>query len=134
MSGIRVLLYTILCAPTSDCGDTQPITMSVPVALRAVACTCVCLQYKGLKLYNNVDADMVPVPHFGCCLSVADFQALAAKLKAANVKFMVEPHVRFVGKPGEQWTMFFEDPSGNNLEFKAMANPDNLFAKYYVDE
>lgn len=91
-------------------------------------------QYKGLKIFNSVDHDMVPVPHFGCCMTVDDFQALAAKLKAANVKFIVEPHLRFVGKPGEQWTMFFEDPSGNNLEFKAMAIPANLFAKYYVDE
>jgi extradiol dioxygenase family protein len=77
---------------------------------------------------------MVPVPHFGVCMTVPAFTAFAAQLRAAGVKFVVEPHVRFAGQPGEQWTMFLEDPSGNSLEFKAMANPDNLFAKYVVEE
>lgn len=77
---------------------------------------------------------MVPVPHAGACLTVDAFTALAAKLKAAGVKFILEPHVRFQGKPGEQHTMFFEDPSGNCIEFKAMAIPANLFARYVVDE
>jgi extradiol dioxygenase family protein len=53
-------------------------------------------------------------------------------LEAANTKFIVYPHKRFEGQPGEQWTMFFKDPSGNNLEFKAMTNPALLFAKYNV--
>ncbi len=66
----------------------------------------------------QVDADDVPVPHFGVCLTVADFHNFAARLKAKNVKFIVEPHIRFAGKKGEQWTMFFKDPSNNNLEFK----------------
>ncbi|KAG2486493.1 hypothetical protein HYH03_014795 [Edaphochlamys debaryana] len=84
--------------------------------------------------HNAVDGDAVPVPHFGAALSVEGFHALAERLKAHNVKFVIEPHLRFVGKPGEQWTMFFHDPSGNALEFKAMTNPDNLFAKYVVTD
>lgn len=83
--------------------------------------------------YADVDKDMVPVPHFGVCLTVPQFKTLADHLRANAVKFLVEPHLRFEGKPGEQWTMFFKDPSNNNLEFKAMSNPKNLFAKYYVD-
>jgi extradiol dioxygenase family protein len=89
--------------------------------------------YRGLDHFNDVDEDMVPVPHFGICLGVTQFHEVAARLKAARVTFLVEPHVRFAGKPGEQWTMFCKDPSGNNLEFKAMARPENLFAKYYVE-
>ena len=76
---------------------------------------------------------MVPVPHFGVCLTVPAFKELAERLRGHKIKFMVEPHIRFEGKAGEQWTMFFKDPSGNNLEFKAMSNPANLFAKYFVD-
>lgn len=91
-------------------------------------------QYRGPKHYNGVDADMVPVPHFGVCMTVPAFHALADKLSAAGTAFVLKPHLRFSGKPGEQWTMFLEDPSGNSLEFKALTNPDNLFAKYYVDE
>ncbi|KAL4431987.1 hypothetical protein ABPG77_000254 [Micractinium sp. CCAP 211/92] len=79
-----------------------------------------------------MDGDPVPVPHFGVALSVNDFQRLAERLKG-QVDFAIEPHLRFGGQPGEQWTMFFYDPSGNALEFKAMTNPDNLFAKYRVE-
>lgn len=78
----------------------------------------------------SVDADDVPVPHFGVALSVDEFQALSKRVVEQGVEFVVEPHLRFVGRKGEQWTMFFKDPSGNNLEFKAMTNPENLFAKY----
>ena len=53
-------------------------------------------------------------------------------MRDAGVAFIIEPHLRFKGMPGEQWTMFFKDPSGNNLEFKAMTTPANLFAKYNV--
>ena len=88
--------------------------------------------YRCADHFNPVDADDVPVPHFGCALTVAGFHELAARLKEHHVKFIVEPHVRFAGKPGEQWTMFFKDPSGNNVEFKAMTTPANLFAKYTV--
>lgn len=74
------------------------------------------------------------MPHFGVALTVDQFHALAARLKAVpDFKFEMEPHLRFQGAPGEQWTMFFKDPSGNALEFKAMTNPANLFAKYRVD-
>jgi len=77
---------------------------------------------------NPVDGHDVPVPHFGLVLTVDRFQALAARLTAAGVDFVIAPHVRFPGEPGEQWTMFFLDPSGNALEFKAFADPAQLFA------
>jgi extradiol dioxygenase family protein len=96
-------------------------------------CHFVNKNYRCIDYFNDVDRDSVPVPHFGVCLSVAEFKALAERVKTSGVKFIVEPHLRFEGKPGEQWTMFFKDPSGNNLEFKAMTNPANLFASYKVD-
>ncbi len=68
---------------------------------------------------NPVDGHDVPVPHFGMVLEMPDWEALAARLKSAGVEFVIEPHVRFPGKPGEQATMFLIDPSGNALEFKA---------------
>jgi len=77
---------------------------------------------------NPVDGHEVPVPHFGLVLSVARFKELAARLRAAGVEFVIEPYVRFQGEPGEQWTMFFLDPSGNALEFKAFADLNQLFA------
>jgi extradiol dioxygenase family protein len=77
---------------------------------------------------NPVDGEEVPVPHFGLVLSMPEWRALAERLAAAGVKFVIEPTVRFAGHPGEQATMFLLDPAGNALEFKAMANPDNLFA------
>jgi len=76
-----------------------------------------------------VDGDNVPVRHFGVVLSVPDWEALAAKFKAAGQAFVIEPHIRFRGLPGEQATMFFLDPFGNALEFKAFADPDRLFAR-----
>jgi extradiol dioxygenase family protein len=79
-----------------------------------------------------VDGDEVPVPHYGLVLSVDEFHQLAARVKDNGIPFIIEPHLRFQGMPGEQWTMFFKDPSGNNLEFKAMTTVDNLFAKYNV--
>jgi extradiol dioxygenase family protein len=78
---------------------------------------------------NPVDGEDVPVPHFGIVLPMDQWKALAARLQAAAVDFVIPPTVRFEGQPGEQATMFFIDPAGNALEFKAMANPDNLFAK-----
>ncbi|WP_230968848.1 VOC family protein [Nitrogeniibacter aestuarii] len=83
----------------------------------------------GQRSTNPVDGDDVPVPHFGVVLSLADFNAMAARLKAAGVKFIIEPHTRFAGQPGEQSTMFFLDPTGNALEFKAFASLDQLFKK-----
>jgi hypothetical protein len=78
---------------------------------------------------NPVDGHDVPVPHFGVVLTMADWQALADRLTAAGVKFGIEPHIRFKGQVGEQATMFFRDPSGNALEFKAFADDAMLFAK-----
>jgi len=77
---------------------------------------------------NPVDGDDVPVPHFGVVLAMDEWQALADRLVAAGTDFVIPPTVRFAGEPGEQATMFFLDPAGNALEFKAMANPANLFA------
>ena len=79
--------------------------------------------------HNPVDGHDVPVPHFGAVLDMATWQALADRLSAAGTDFVIEPTVRFRGEAGEQATMFFLDPSGNALEFKAMADPANLFAK-----
>jgi extradiol dioxygenase family protein len=78
--------------------------------------------------HNPVDGHDVPVPHFGAVLKMDDWKALAARLEAAGTDFVIAPTIRFAGLPGEQATMFFLDPSGNALEIKAMANPDNLFA------
>ncbi|CAJ1935642.1 unnamed protein product [Cylindrotheca closterium] len=88
--------------------------------------------YRNIDYFNPVDGDEVPVPHFGIALSVEQFHELAERLKKHGIEFIIAPHLRFVGDAGEQWTMFFKDPSGNNLEFKAMAKPQNLFAKYNV--
>ena len=82
----------------------------------------------GVAGTNPVDGHDVPVPHFGLVLDIADFHELAAALRAAGTDFVIEPHVRFPGEPGEQWTMFFLDPAGNALEFKAFADPTQLFA------
>jgi uncharacterized protein len=78
---------------------------------------------------SEVDGDNVPVRHFGMVLTMAQWKALADKLVAAKTEFVIEPHIRFKGEPGEQATMFFLDPSGNALEFKAFENIGNLFAK-----
>lgn len=78
---------------------------------------------------NPVDGDDVPIRHFGVILSPSEWQALADKLLRAGVKFIIEPHVRFRGEFGEQSTMFFLDPSGNALEFKAFTDPRSVFAK-----
>jgi extradiol dioxygenase family protein len=78
---------------------------------------------------NLVDGDHVPVPHFGVVLEMEVWEALAERLQQAGVAFVIEPHVRFAGQPGEQATMFFLDPSGNALEFKAFRNIEaELFA------
>ena len=79
--------------------------------------------------HNPVDGHDVPVPHFGVVLDMNQFDALAARLGAAGVRFVIEPYVRFKGEIGEQATMFFLDPSGNALEFKAFKDRSRLFAK-----
>ena len=81
------------------------------------------------KASNPVDGEHVPVPHFGIVLPMDEWNALAERLADAGCEFVIEPNVRFEGQPGEQATMFFLDPAGNALEFKAMADPANLFAK-----
>jgi uncharacterized protein len=78
---------------------------------------------------NPVDGEDVPVPHFGLVLAMDEWKALAERLESAGVEFVMPPTVRFPGQPGEQATMFFRDPAGNALEFKAMADPAKLFAK-----
>ncbi|HWJ37979.1 MAG TPA: VOC family protein [Sphingomicrobium sp.] len=78
---------------------------------------------------NEVDGEHVPVPHFGVVLPMADWKTLAGRLEGAGVDFVIAPTIRFAGQAGEQATMFFLDPSGNALEFKAMADPAKLFAK-----
>ncbi|MBD3654237.1 VOC family protein [Kangiella sp.] len=81
------------------------------------------------KAHNQVDGHAVPVPHFGVVLDMATWQDLAKRLKGQGVQFAIEPYIRFKGQPGEQATMFFYDPSGNALEFKAFNDLSQLFAK-----
>ncbi|WP_309091206.1 VOC family protein [Phenylobacterium sp.] len=83
----------------------------------------------GHRSTNAVDGEDVPVRHFGVILTLPEWHDLAEKLKAAGVRFVIEPQVRFKGQPGEQATMFFLDPSGNALEFKAFADDAMVFAK-----
>lgn len=83
----------------------------------------------GDRAATPVDGHDVPVPHFGLVLDMQSWEALAERLQAADTRFVIEPTVRFKGKPGEQATMFLRDPSGNALEFKAFADRAQLFAK-----
>ena len=83
----------------------------------------------GVAATNHVDADHVPVPHFGIVLQMEDWRSLADRLTAKNVKFVIEPKIRFAGEVGEQATMFFMDPSGNALEFKGFNDFSQVFAK-----
>jgi extradiol dioxygenase family protein len=80
-------------------------------------------------VHNAVDGKDVPVPHFGVVLDWQHWHELAGRLRAAGVHFAIEPGIRFQGEVGEQATMFFQDPSGNALEFKAFRDPARLFAK-----
>ena len=84
---------------------------------------------KRSKTTSNVDGISVPMPHFGCVLDWESFHDLADKLKSAGVLFIIEPTIRFEGKSGKQATMFFEDYSGNAIEFKAYRNPSEVFSK-----
>lgn len=79
--------------------------------------------------HNVVDGHDVPVPHFGVVLAMNTWQMLAERLTRAETKFVIAPYIRFKGEVGEQATMFFYDPAGNALEFKAFADPGQLFAK-----
>jgi extradiol dioxygenase family protein len=77
---------------------------------------------------NSVDGHAVPVSHWGVILTLAEWQTLAERLRDANLKFVIEPYLRFQGQPGEQATLFILDPSGNALEFKAFADDGMIFA------
>ncbi len=83
----------------------------------------------GRAATNAVDGDNVPVRHFGLILAWDQWEALADSLKQADTDFIIEPHIRFKGQPGEQATMFFLDPAGNALEFKAFRDEADIFAK-----
>jgi hypothetical protein len=84
---------------------------------------------EGHSAVNEVDAENVPVRHFGVILSVADWRAVTDRLKSAGVRFIIEPQIRFEGQVGEQATCFFLDPSGNALELKAFADDAMVFAR-----
>ncbi|WP_127844312.1 VOC family protein [Psychroflexus aestuariivivens] len=79
--------------------------------------------------FSIVDGHEVPVPHFGVVLAWEDFHNFAKVLQEKQIEFVIAPYIRFKGKPGEQATMFFKDPSGNALEFKSFKNMNQLFAK-----
>jgi extradiol dioxygenase family protein len=87
------------------------------------------LDEAGKSKTNHVDGHQVPANHFGLILDWDAWETLANRLKEAKVEFIIEPYVRFEGEPGEQATMFFTDPSGNALEFKAFRNKEQIFAK-----
>jgi len=78
---------------------------------------------------NTVDGEDVPVRHFGVILTMPEWHALEARLRAAGAEFLIEPQIRFAGKVGEQATMFLRDPSGNALEFKAFADDRKIFER-----
>ena len=77
---------------------------------------------------GRVGDHLVPMPHFDLVLALADWQALAARLQAAQLQFVLAPQVRFAGQPGEQWTMFFLDPCGNPIEIKGFPSLDGIYA------
>lgn len=77
---------------------------------------------------GSVDGQSVPIPHFGAVLGMTEWNALAERVRAKGVAFLIDPQVRFAGSPGEQGTFFLQDPSGNTLEFKGFRNPEGIFA------
>ena len=76
---------------------------------------------------GRVGEHLVPMPHFGLILQARDWQALAERLKSSGLRFVIEPHLRFAGQPGEQWTMFFMDPFGNPIEVKGFSDLDAVY-------
>lgn len=82
-----------------------------------------------LDFSGKVDGIAVPMPHFGCILEPEEFQTIAAKLKANDIQFLIEPTLRYSGNVGEQWTMFVLDYSNNPIEFKAFTNEAEIFAR-----
>ena len=89
----------------------------------------VCHEVKELinKNSNDVDGNNIPVPHFGIILDWDQFHKLSANLQLKNIKFIIEPTIRFKGKVGEQAIMFLHDPSGNAIEFKSFKNEEDIF-------
>lgn len=84
---------------------------------------------KGEAIHHNpVDGHDVPIPHFGVVLPLNEWELLAERVRQANIPFVIDPYIRFEGLPGEQATMFFMDPCGNALEFKAFKDIGQLFA------
>jgi extradiol dioxygenase family protein len=83
----------------------------------------------GVQHHNPVDGHAVPIPHFGVVLTMDEWERLADRLREAGTQFIIEPYVRFKGEVGEQATMFFLDPAGNALEFKAFGDMSQIFAK-----
>jgi extradiol dioxygenase family protein len=83
----------------------------------------------GHSATSEVDGHAVPARHFGAIIERAEWEALAERLRAAGIQFIIEPYIRFKGEAGEQATMFFLDPSGNALEFKSFADLGQVFAK-----
>jgi extradiol dioxygenase family protein len=83
----------------------------------------------GIEISNAVDGHDVPIPHFGVILTMQQWHELAERVRGAGIQFVIEPYIRFQGQTGEQATMFFLDPSGNALEFKAFADIAQVFAK-----
>ena len=79
-------------------------------------------------LTGNVGNCLVPMPHFGLVLALPEWQAMAARLKTAGTAFVLEPQLRFAGRPGEQWTMFFYDPFGNPIEIKGFESLESLYS------
>jgi len=88
---------------------------------------CHHVKESNIKNINSVDGDAVPVPHFGVILNFDQFDSLADKLKSKKQSFIIEPKIRFAGMPGEQRTMFLQDPCGNALEFKAFKSLNSIF-------
>ena len=82
-----------------------------------------------LDFSGTVDGVAVPMPHFGCIVSVEIFHEIVNKLEQSDIEFIIKPTLRYAGKKGEQWTMFLLDFSDNPIEFKAFTNPDEIFAK-----
>ncbi|PYE31513.1 hypothetical protein DFP83_10913 [Idiomarina fontislapidosi] len=90
--------------------------------------THVAPEIAGVKNHSGVDGHNVPVPHFGVVLLREDWDEVARKIAESDIEFVIEPYIRFQGKPGEQGTMFFYDYCGNALEFKTFKNDDDIFA------
>lgn len=76
---------------------------------------------------GHVGEHLVPMPHFGLVLTLPDWRAMAERLQAAGTEFVLPPHLRFAGQPGEQWTMFFRDPFGNPIEVKGFDSLERVY-------